>query len=143
MNKTLIVIALSLCSLSVGATTVEAPPQMGSYESTPVAPVNIKKAFPVTQDESSKLTEEEIRQAKKTVEEARANIRKTESRWSRTKMEETINNRGQVTEITITPRSTQIPYTMTRETMGSPQSSDSAAGKGNTMSVPKFIQFGF
>ena len=66
------------------------------------------------------------------------------SLWPKTKIEETVDNHNQVTEVKVTPMSTQVPYVMTRE---APSNKTGASGPGtgsdNTMSVPKFINFGF
>lgn len=37
------------------------------------------------------------------------------SLWPKTKIEETVDNHNQVTEVKVTPMSTQVPYVMTRE----------------------------
>ena len=66
------------------------------------------------------------------------------SLWPKTKIEETVDNHNQVTEVKVTPMSTQVPYVMTRE---APSNKTGGSGPGtgsdNTMSVPKFINFGF
>ena len=69
---------------------------------------------------------------------------KDPSLWPKTKIEETVDNHNQVTEVKVTPMSTQVPYVMTRE---APSNKTGGSGPGtgsdNTMSIPKFINFGF
>lgn len=69
---------------------------------------------------------------------------KDPSLWPKTKIEETVDNHNQVTEVKVTPMSTQVPYVMKREVPSNKSgSSGPGTGSDNTMSVPKFINFGF
>lgn len=84
---------------------------------------------------------DEDAQAQKDLDKAKVRS-KNPSLWPKTKIEETVNNKNEVTEVKVTPMSTQIPYIMTRETQHGTSGSN-AAGRDNTMSIPKFLNFGF
>ena len=101
------------------------------------APDNIQRP-----SKSGETVEEEA-QSKKDLEAAQKRS-DNPSLWPKTKIEETVDNHNQVTEVKVTPMSTQVPYVMTRE---APSNKTGGSGPGtgsdNTMSVPKFINFGF
>jgi len=149
--KKILFTAVFFAVTPVMAANIDSPPPLDTNEKASairevVTPAPRKE---MSQEQVQRLKErkvEERRQAeassKKELEKAKKRT-KDPSTWPKTKIEETVNNRGQVTEVTVTPMSTQIPYKMTREDINSPANADSAAGKGNTMSVPKFINFGF
>jgi hypothetical protein len=133
--------AMLLASMQAQAAP-DAPPAIDEDNSSEAAAAHSAKNLPPMKFKEEPLTKEEIAAAKKTVEQARVRTTQT-GKWAKTRIDETIDNHGRVTEVKVTPMATQIPYTMTRETGISPQSQDSAAGKGSTMSIPKFINFGF
>lgn len=93
---------------------------------------------------ANKHEEKEI--DKENVDKARSDLDKAKVRssdpsmWPKTKIEETVNNHNQVTEVKVTPMSTQIPYVMTREV---PSNKSPSGNKDGDMTVPKFINFGF
>ncbi|WP_290149449.1 hypothetical protein [uncultured Parasutterella sp.] len=93
---------------------------------------------------ANKHEEKEV--AKENMDKARSDLDKAKVRtsdtsmWPKTKIEETVNNHNQVTEVKVTPMSTQIPYVMTREV---PSNKTPSGNKDGDMTVPKFINFGF
>ena len=120
-----IILALGFASVVAAAPRVETPPSIDSKD-------NISGG--TSEKKVARIT------AKKDIEAAK--VRQKDPRfWPKTKIEETVNNNNVVTEVKVPPMSTQIPYTMTRE-QPSNQSKNGTSG-GNTMSVPKFINFGF
>ncbi len=134
MTKTMlsIILALGFASVVAAAPRVETPPSIDSKDNISGG-TSEKKVTRI-------VTKEELEQAKKDIEAAK--VRQKDPRfWPKTKIEETVNNNNVVTEVKVTPMSTQIPYTMTRE-QPSNQSKNGTSGD-NTMSVPKFINFGF
>ncbi len=93
-------------------------------------------------DQAQKLSIEEAEQARRDLDAAKVRS-KDPSFWPKTKIEETVDNRNVVTEVKVTPGSTQIPYTMKREAQSVQTSPGLGGTRSNTMSIPKFINFGF
>ena len=89
----------------------------------------------------AKQRQEESKRAQKDLEKAKVRS-KNPSLWPKTKIEETVNNKNEVTSVKVTPMSTQIPYVMTKEPPTGTSGGD-ASGRDNKMSVPKFLNFGF
>ena len=134
-----IILALGFASVVAAAPRVETPPSIDSKDNISGG-TSEKKVARITAKKTDAVTKEELEQAKKDIEAAK--VRQKDPRfWPKTKIEETVNNNNVVTEVKVTPMSTQIPYPMTRE-QPSNQSKNGTSG-GNTMSVPKFINFGF
>lgn len=141
--RKLVLLSLIPFAAAVSAANVEAPPTIDSAEAVQApAAQSVQSRKPAAKAPTQKEAKENMQRARKTMEQSQKRTGKP-SNWPKTKIVETVDNRGQVTEVTVTPMSTQIPYTMKREAQGSPQAQDTAAGKGSTMSVPKFINFGF
>ncbi|WP_438696370.1 hypothetical protein [Turicimonas muris] len=141
MTKTMlsIILALGFASVVAAAPRVETPPSIDSKDNISGG-TSEKKVTRITAKKTDAVTKEELEQAKKDIEAAK--VRQKDPRfWPKTKIEETVNNNNVVTEVKVTPMSTQIPYTMTRE-QPSNQSKNGTSGD-NTMSVPKIINFGF
>lgn len=64
------------------------------------------------------------------------------SEMSGTKIQETVDNDNRVTEVTVTPGSTSIPYTM-RNRSDRPIDTTPGQNPGSTLDTPKFIEFGW
>ena len=78
-------------------------------------------------------------QSKKDLEDSKVRTSDT-SMWPKKKIEETVDNNNRVTEVKVTPMSTQIPYVMKREL---PSNKTPGQNNEGSLSVPKFINFGF
>ncbi len=145
MKKTIIasLVLAGFSMTALAAFSIDSPPTITESELAASKSVPPKPA-PTTAENQAKqakqLTQEEIEKARKDLEAAKVRSRNPEL-WEKTKIEETVDNHNVVTEIKVTPGSTQIPYTMTR-VPPSNQTKGTGAGDG-TMSVPKFINFGF
>lgn len=141
MTKTILTLtlALGISTLAIAAPNVDTPPAFGTQDNisggTPP-----KKVSKIVAKKTDSVTEEELAQAKRDIEAAKVRSKDPQF-WPKTKIEETVNNNNVVTEVKVTPMSTQIPYTMKREAPSN-QSKNGTSGD-NTMSVPKFINFGF
>lgn len=120
---------------------VQSPEKKGETVEEKVTDLNQKN--PDIKKPSRKDTRAEEAQSKKDLEKAQKRSGDP-SLWPKTKIEETVDNHNQVTEVKVTPMSTQIPYVMTRE---APSNKTAGSGPGtgsdNTLTVPKFINFGF
>lgn len=153
MNKKILILALiaTLSPALSARVSVDAPP---SIQETPEA-VQVPNSKKQTTEEKAtqmnkaeeeaeavaKRRAEESKQAQKDLDEAKVRS-KDPSLWPKTKIEETVDNRNEVTSVKVTPMSTQIPYVMTKKPPTG-ASGDDATGRNGKMSVPKFLNFGF
>ena len=154
MNKKIFFLAIimaALCAPLSARTPVDAPPSITD------TPDNVQRPNPQKQTIEEKVTqmnkvaddaeakakqrEQESKQAQKDLDEAKVRS-KDPSLWPKTKIEETVNNKNEVTSVKVTPMSTQIPYVMTKEPPTG-QSGGDATGRNDKLSVPKFLNFGF
>lgn len=122
---------------------IQRPSKGGETIEEKVTDLNQKNPDIVNSKAGKKDTKAEEAQSKKDLKAAQKRS-KDPSLWPKTKIEETVDNHNQVTEVKVTPMSTQVPYVMTRE---APSNKTGGSGPGtgsdNTMSIPKFINFGF
>ena len=122
---------------------IQRPSKSGETIEEKVTDLNQKNPDIVNSKAGKKDTKAEEAQSKKDLKAAQKRS-KDPSLWPKTKIEETVDNHNQVTEVKVTPMSTQVPYVMTRE---APSNKTGGSGPGtgsdNTMSIPKFINFGF
>ncbi|MCD8338930.1 MAG: hypothetical protein LUC43_01820 [Burkholderiales bacterium] len=141
MKKLLLATILfaALPLVATAAPKVQSPPAMEASEDLSGSTVP-HATSERSRDQARKLSLEEAEQARRDLDAAKVRSRNPEF-WPKTKIEETVNNRNIVTEVKVTPGSTQIPYTMRREVPT--VQSVSGTVRDNTMGIPKFINFGF
>ncbi len=114
--------------------SVGTPPEISANDSGQLVENDAPAVAP------KELTEEEMQKMRKDLDAAKLRSPNPMT-WPKTKIEEVVDNNNVVQEVKVTPGSTQIPYTMTRQ----PPSGQTQNGPGgdNIMSTPKFINFGF
>ena len=130
-------------SINDAPDNIQRPSKSGETVEEKVTDLNMKNPDIVNSKAGKRDMKAEEAQSKKDLEAAQKRS-DNPSLWPKTKIEETVDNHNQVTEVKVTPMSTQVPYVMTRE---APSNKTGGSGPGtgsdNTMSVPKFINFGF
>ena len=132
-----------VASINDAPDNIQRPSKSGETVEEKVTDLNMKNPDIVNSKAGKRDMKAEEAQSKKDLEAAQKRS-DNPSLWPKTKIEETVDNHNQVTEVKVTPMSTQVPYVMTRE---APSNKTGGSGPGtgsdNTMSVPKFINFGF
>lgn len=130
-------------SINDAPDNIQRPSKSGETVEEKVTDLNQKNPDIVNSKAGKRDMKAEEAQSKKDLEAAQKRS-DNPSLWPKTKIEETVDNHNQVTEVKVIPGSTQVPYVMTRE---APSNKTGGSGPGtgsdNTMSVPKFINFGF
>lgn len=142
MTKFYLSAALLILSGSVSAAAVDAPPPFTGKAVNPVAIEEPTSKAAEQNYDQLEPTQEDMRRAR--AEQRHRSNAQPEPFVSKrgTKIEEVHDQNNRLTEVRVTPGTTEIPYTM-KNRSDRPIDNRPGADSRSTLDTPKFIQFGW